>query len=102
MVELMLIDLQMQWEAACNAWSVQAWRANWLYYTSTTPPICSRTSVNGPSEKRTTSLQRTQSVLRIEITIVVILKQPPRSGRFWIPDSGQDPRSLILHFITSK
>ena len=54
----------------------------------------SRTSVNRPSEKRTTSLQRTQSVLRIEITIVVILKQPPRSGRFWIPDSGQDPRSL--------
>ena len=53
----------------------------------------SRTSDNGPYEKRTTSLQRTYSVLRIEITIVVILKQPPRSGRFLIPDSGQDPDS---------
>jgi len=57
----------------------------------------SRTSDNGPSEKRTSSLQRTHSVLRIEITIVVILKQPPRSGRFLIPDSGQDPDSQ-LHF----
>ena len=57
------------------------------------PKVYSRTSDNGPSEKRTSSLQRTHSVLRIEITIVVILKQPPRSGRFLIPDSGQDPDS---------
>ena len=34
----------------------------------------SRTSHNGPSEKRTTSLQRTKVVLRIEITIVLIHK----------------------------
>ena len=53
----------------------------------------SRASDNGPSEKRTTSLQRTSSVLRIEISIVVILKQPPRSGRFSIPDSGQNSNS---------
>ena len=31
-------------------------------------------------------------MLRIEITIVVI-QQPPRSGRFSIPDSGQNPCS---------
>ena len=63
--------------------------------------IYSRTSDNGPSEKRTTSLQRTLSVLRIEITILVILKQPPRSGRFSIPDSGQNPRSQ-RHFTMQK
>ena len=34
----------------------------------------SRTSHNGPSEKRTTSLQWTNAVLRIEITIVPIHK----------------------------
>lgn len=49
-----------------------------------------RASDNGPSEKRTTSLQRTSSVLQIEMSIVVILNQPPRSGRFLIPDNGQD------------
>ena len=32
-------------------------------------------------------------MLRIEISIVVILKQPPRSGRFLIPDSGQNSNS---------
>ena len=52
--------------------------------------IYSRTSDNGPSEKRTTSLPRTHSLLRNEITIVIVLKQPPRNGRFSIPDSGQD------------
>ena len=52
--------------------------------------IYSRTSDNGPSEKRTTSLQRTHSLLRNEITIVIVLKQPPRNGRFSIPDSGQE------------
>ena len=51
----------------------------------------SRTSVNGPSKKQTTSLQRTQSVLQIEITIVVILKQPPRT----LLDSGQRTRSTL-------
>ena len=34
----------------------------------------SRTSHNGPSEKRTTSLQQTNAVLRIKITIVLIHK----------------------------
>ena len=32
-------------------------------------------------------------MLRIEISIVVILKQPPRSGRFLIPDSRQNSNS---------
>ena len=39
-----------------------------------TPRSYSRTSHNGPSEKRTTSLQRTTAVLQIEITIVPIHK----------------------------
>ena len=34
----------------------------------------SRTSHNGPSEKRTTSLQWTNTVLQIQITIVLIHK----------------------------
>ena len=55
----------------------------------------SRTSDNGPSEKRTTSLQRTHSLLRNEITIVIVLKQPPRNGRFSIPDSGQELHSQL-------
>ena len=54
----------------------------------------SRTSDNGPSEKRTTSLQRTHSLLRNETTIVIVLKQPLRNGRFLIPDSGQE---LYVH-----
>ena len=36
--------------------------------------IYSRTSHNGPSDKWTTSLQRTNTVLQIEITIVLIHK----------------------------
>ena len=54
------------------------------------PPI-----TDPESEKRTTSLQRTLSVLRIEFTIRVILKQPPRSGRFSIPDSRQRTKSAL-------
>ena len=69
----------------------QSWM--WSYGEKIALESYSQTSDNGPSKKRTTSLQRTHSVLRIEITIVVILKQPPRSGRFLIPDSGQDPDS---------
>ena len=61
----------------------------------------SRTSHNGPSEKRTTSLQRTLPMIRIEITLDVIHSQPPRSGRFRIPDSGHDSRSRP-HFSVQK
>ena len=59
----------------------------------------SRTSDNGPSEKRTTALQQTSVVLRIVFSIVVILTQPPRSGRFLIPDSGQDSGSQLTFSI---
>ena len=51
-------------------------------YHLVTSVVYSPTSHNGPSEKRTTSLQRTPAVLRIDITIVFIHTQPPRSGRF--------------------
>ena len=58
--------------------------------------VYSRTSLNGPSEKRTTSLQRTLPVIRIEIKYVV-----PPSGRFRIPESGHDSRSQP-HFSVQK
>ena len=61
----------------------------------------SGTSHNGPSEKRTLTLQRTRAVSRIENTIAVIHKQPSRSGRFPIPDSGQNlcaERRSTIHF----
>ena len=58
-----------------------------------TTPKYSRASDNGPSEKRTTSLQQTSVVLRIAFSIVVILTQPPRSGCFLFPDSGHDSGS---------
>ena len=44
--------------------------------------IYSHAADNGPSEKWTTSLQWTSSVLRIEISIVVVLNQPLRSRCF--------------------
>ena len=51
----------------------------------------SQASNNGPSEKWTTALQWTSSVLGIEISIIVILKQPPRSrpSRFRTADKTQ-------------
>ena len=52
--------------------------------------VYSRTSDKGPSEKRTASLQRTHSVLWIE---VVTLKQLPRSEHFLTTDSRQDSNS---------
>ena len=64
---------------------------------SSTLVLCGKysgTSHNGPSERRTTSAQRTKSVARIEITTAIIHSQPPRNGRFSIPDSGKNWRSI--------
>ena len=41
----------------------------------------SGTSHNGYSEKRTTSVQRTKFMTRIEFSIALILKEPQRSGQ---------------------
>ena len=53
--------------------------------------ICtySGASHNGPSHQRTTSIQRTLAMSRIKITIVLVYKKPPTSGRFLILDNGQ-------------
>ena len=47
-------------------------------------------SDNGPSEK-TTSLQRTSVMLRIGFSMIVVLRQSLRSGRFSFPDSDKSP-----------
>jgi len=49
----------------------------------------SGTSHNGPSHEETTSLLRTLVVAPNEITTELVFNQPPTSGCFLIPDSGQ-------------
>ena len=48
----------------------------------------SKTSNNGPSEKRTTSLQQTAHLPPIDSTIELIHFEPPRSGHFSTPKNG--------------
>ena len=48
----------------------------------------SKTSNNGPSEKRTTSLQRTAHLPPIDFTIELINFEPPRSGHLSTPNNG--------------
>ena len=48
----------------------------------------SKTSNNGPSEKRTTSLQRTAHLPPIDFTIELIRFEPPRSGHLSTPNNG--------------
>ena len=48
----------------------------------------SKTSNNGPSEKRTTSLQRTAHLPPIDFTIELIHFEPPRSGHLSTPNNG--------------
>ena len=69
----------------CEYFINTCWGGGWRMY--------SRTSHNRHSDKRTTSLQRTNEVLRIEIAIVLIHKQPPRGRLFSIPGSRQDSNS---------
>ena len=45
-------------------------------------------SNNGPSEKRTTSLQRTAHLPPIDFTIELIHYEPPRSGHLSTPNNG--------------
>ena len=52
--------------------------------------IYSKTSNNGPSEKRTTSLQRTAHLPPIDFTIELIHYEPPRSGHL-----NSEQRTLI-------
>jgi len=49
----------------------------------------SGTSHNGPSHEETTSLLQTLVVAPNEITTELVFNQPPTSGCFLIPDSGQ-------------
>jgi len=48
----------------------------------------SKTSNNGPSEKRTTSLQRTAHLPPIDFTIELIHYKPPRSRHLSTPNNG--------------
>jgi len=48
----------------------------------------SKTSNSGPSEKRTTSLQRTAHLPPIDFTIELIHYEPPRSGHLSTPNNG--------------
>ena len=50
--------------------------------------IYSKTSNNGPSEKRTTSEQRTAHLPPIDFTIELIYFEPPRSGHLSTPNNG--------------
>ena len=50
--------------------------------------VYSITSDNGPSEKRTTSLQRTAHLPPIDFTIELIHFEPPRSGHLSTPNNG--------------
>ena len=43
---------------------------------------------NGPSEKQTTSLQRTAHLPPIDFTIELIHYEPPRSGHLSTPNNG--------------
>ena len=49
---------------------------------------CSKTPNNGPSEKRTSSLQRTAHLPPIDFTIEVIHFEPPRTGHLSTPNNG--------------
>ena len=48
----------------------------------------SKTSNNGPSEKRTTSVQRTAHLPLIDFTTELIHYEPPRSGHLSTPNNG--------------
>ena len=48
----------------------------------------SKTSNNGPSEKRTTSVQRMDHLPPIDFTIELIHFEPPRSGHLSTPNNG--------------
>ena len=48
----------------------------------------SKTSNNGPSENRTTSVQRTTHLPPIDFTIELIHFEPPRSGHLSTPNNG--------------
>ena len=50
--------------------------------------VYSKTSNNGPSEKRTTSVQRTAHLPPIDFTIELIHVEPPRSGHLSTPNNG--------------
>ena len=54
------------------------------------PPqnVPGKTSNNGPSQKRTTSVQWTAHLPPIDFTIELIHFEPPRSGHLSTPNNG--------------
>ena len=63
--------------------------------------VYSKTSTSGPSEKRTTSLQRTSFVPPIDIPTELVLKKPLRGGHLPTPNNGHWPRPLLTSANTS-
>ncbi len=53
-------------------------------------------SLNGPSQKRPTSLERTPTKAQIDFSMHLMQNQPPRSGHFSAPDNGQQPSPHML------
>ena len=49
----------------------------------------SETTNNGLSERRTTSVQRTNSMPPIALPIEIVHLEPPSSGHLSTPDNGQ-------------
>ena len=54
--------------------------------------VYSETSNNGLSERRTTSVQQTNSMPPIALPIEIVHLEPPRSGHLSTPDNGQPAR----------
>ena len=61
-----------------------------------TVTVYSKTSNNGPSEKWTTSVQRTAHLPPIDFTIELIHYEPPRSGHLSIPNNGHGSAPMYL------
>ena len=57
--------------------------------------LYSKTSNNGPSEKWTTSLQRTAHLPLIDFTIELIHYEPPRSGQPLYKGQMARPQSVL-------
>ena len=69
--------------------------------------VYSKTSNNGPSEKRTTSLQRTAHLPPIDFTIELIHYEPPRRGQPVYKGQMAHPQSVLcsevlLYYVMSN
>ena len=73
--------------------------SKWVVNHTAIDKVYSKTSNNGPSEKQTTSLQRTVHLHPIYFTIELIHFEPPRSGHLSTPNSGHRSGPDVLRPI---